>query len=180
MKYSIQIGEELYELSHPNIDRSINVDDLTTIDTSNLFGEHTTISAATNRIGLLRSEVQAIADKAKMSKEIYEAEFIERKRLEAKNNSGKFFIRVDNQDVDVKLTETALKSSFLTDSGWKERSSEYIKALSNYNKLDVLYWAMQDKSKKLNGLIEGTTPAEFVKGLVEGKVNGILVKKLTK
>ena len=43
--------------------------------------------------------------------------------------------------------------------------------------LDSLYWACQDKSRKLNGLVNGTTPQEFVEGMIEGKVNGILIKK---
>jgi len=43
--------------------------------------------------------------------------------------------------------------------------------------LSSLYWAIQDKSRKLNSLVNGTTPEEFISEMVAGKVNGILIEK---
>ena len=177
MKYTIHIGTEPITLEHASLDRTIDVDDLTTIDTGNIFGEHTTISAVVARIGLIKAEVEALMTKAKMNYKIYEGEYKAKLRKEAANNGGKYTIRVDNQDVEVKLTQGALDQSFETDPKWIELKSTFIQAEKNFNQLDVLYWACQDKSRKLNGLVNGTTPEEYVEGLVEGKVNGILIKK---
>lgn len=177
MQYTIHIGENPIVLEHDNLDSTINVDDLTIIDTSNIFGEAVTISAAVNRIGLLKSEVEAQMATTKLEYKIYEGEFKAKLRKQAANNSGFYTLRVDNEDVRVKATETSLASSFETDPKWIELKKNFITAEKNFNALSSLYWACQDKSRKLNGLTNGTTPEEFIEGMIEGKVNGILVKK---
>ena len=177
MQYTIHIGENPIILEHDNMESTINVDDLTIIDTSNIFGEAVTISAAVNRIGLLKSEVEAQMAEAKLEYKIYEGTFKAKLRKQAANNSGFYTIRVDNEDVRVKATETSLSSAFETDPKWIELKKKFITAEKNFNALASLYWACQDKSRKLNGLTNGTTPEEFIEGMIEGKVNGILVNK---
>ena len=177
MKYEIHIGDYPITLEHDNLDRNINVDDLTKIDSSNIFGEHVTMSAAVNRIGLLKSEVEAIMAESKLSYKLYEGQFKAKLRKQAANNGGFFTMRVENDDVKVKLTESALSSSFEIDDDWLKLKKEFIQAEKNFNQLDTLYWACQDKSKKLNGLVNGTTPSDYVGGMIEGKVNGILIQK---
>ncbi len=177
MKYVIHIGTEPITLEHDDLDKSINVDDLTIIDTSNIFGEAVTISASVNRIGLLKAEVEAKMAEAKLEEKIYVGTFISKLRKEAAENLGKYKMRVGNEEIEVKLTEKALESSYETDSKWIELKKAFITAEKTFNYLSSLYWACQDKSRKLNGLVNGTTPEEFVEGMIEGKVNGILIKK---
>jgi len=177
MKYTIHVGDNPIILEHDDLDRTINIDDLTIIDSSNLFGEHTTMSAAVARIGLLKSEVEASMAMAKLEHKLYEGTFKSKLRKQAASNANKYTIRVDNEDVDVKLTESALSTSFETDARWIELKKAYIISEKNFSALDVLYWACQDKSRKLNGLVNGTTPAEYIAGLVSGKINGILITK---
>lgn len=177
MKYTIHVGSNPIILEHDNIDSTINVDDLTTIDTSNIFGEAVTISAAVNRIGLLKAEVEAKMAEAKLEEKIYVAGFISKLRKQASQNGGKYKIKVGKEDVEVKLTEKALDSSYETDKNWIELKNNYIKAEKNFNMLSSLYWACQDKSRKLNSLVNGTTPDDFVEGMIEGKINGILIQK---
>lgn len=177
MKYTIHVGANPIVLEHDNLDSTINVDDLTLIDTSNIFGEAVTISAAVNRIGLLKSEVEAKMAESKLEYKLYEGTFKSKKRKEAADNSGYYTLRVDNDDVRVKLSETSLSSSFETDPKWIELKKAFIVAEKNFNAISSLYWACQDKSRKLNSLTNGTTPEEFVEGLIEGKVNGILITK---
>jgi len=177
MQYTIHVGDTPIILEHGNLDSTINVDDLTIIDTSNIFGEAVTISAAVNRIGLLKSEVEARMAETKLEYKIYEGTFKAKLRRQAVANSGFFTIRVENEDVRVKLSETSLSTSFETDPKWIELKKSFITAEKNFNALSSLYWACQDKSRKLNGLTNGTTPQEFVEGMIEGKVNGILITK---
>ena len=177
MQYTIHVGDNPITLEHDNLDSMINVDDLTIIDTSNIFGEAVTISAAVNRIGLLKSEVEARMAHAKLNYKIYEGEFKAKLRRQAANNGNFYTLRVGNEDVKIKLSETSLSTSFETDEGWINLKKEFITAEKNFNALSSLYWACQDKSRKLNGLTNGTTPEEFIEGMIEGKVNGILIKK---
>lgn len=177
MKMTIHVNGKPIVLEHDNMDSSINVDDLTTIDTSNLFGEAVTISAATNRIGILKAEVEGVMAEAKLEEKIYIGKFISNLRKQASQNGGKYKMQVGKETIEVKLTEKALETSFHTDSKWQELKNKYITAEKNFNALSSLYWSIQDKSRKLNSLVNGTTPEEFLSGIIEGKINGILVTK---
>jgi len=177
MKYQIHVGDKPITLEHENIDSTINVDDLTKIDTSNIFGEAVTISAAVNRIGLLKSEIEARMAHLKLERKIYEGTFKAKLRKQASNDSGYYTVKIDDEDVRIKATEKALETCFETDDKWIQLQRDFIKAEKNFNALSSLYWACQDKSRKLNGLVSGTTPEDFVAGMIEGKVNGILIRK---
>lgn len=180
MEMVINIGEESITLKHNDIDSHIDMDSLTTIDTSNIYGEAVTISAATNRIGLLRAKSQAVMNELKLEEKIYIGSFIANLRKQASLNFGKYNINVGSESVEIKLTEKGLDTSFHTDEKWQNLKREYIKAEEAFNALDSLYWAIQDKSKKLNNLVSGTTPKEFLSEIIEEKINGILITKTKK
>mgnify|MGYP003650320006 FL=1 len=177
MEYNIRVGEQSITLFHENLDGSINVDDLTKIDVGNIYGDAVTISAAVNRIGLIKAEVEALMGETKLSYKIYEGTFKAKLRKQAANNSGFYTVRIGNEDVKIKATEKALETCFETDEKWIELKREFITAEKNFNSLSSLYWACQDKSRKLNTLVNGVTPKEFVSEMIEGKINGILIKK---
>tara|TARA_R110000744_G_scaffold19063_1_gene50617 strand:+ start:379 stop:912 length:534 start_codon:yes stop_codon:yes gene_type:complete len=177
MEYNIRVGEQSITLFHENLDGSINVDDLTKIDVGNIYGDAVTISAAVNRIGLIKAEVEALMGETKLSYKIYEGTFKAKLRKQAANNSGFYTIRIGNEDVKIKATEKALETCFETDEEWIKLKREFITAEKNFNSLSSLYWACQDKSRKLNTLVNGVTPKEFVSEMIEGKINGILIKK---
>ena len=44
--------------------------------------------------------------------------------------------------------------------------------------MDVLYFAAQDKSRKLNVLVRPVTPEELFNELIDGTINGIAIKKV--
>ena len=66
MQYTIHVGDKPIIIEHDDLESTINVDDLTKINPSNIFGEAVTISAAVNRIGLLKSEVEGIMAETKL------------------------------------------------------------------------------------------------------------------
>lgn len=177
MEYKINVGGQEITLYHDNMDSSINVDDLTKIDVGNIYGDAVTISAAVNRIGLIKAEVEALVGETKLEYKIYEGQFKAKLRKQAANNGGFYTIRIDNDDVKIKATEKALETSFETDDKWIELKKAFITAEKNFNSLSSLYWACQDKSRKLNTLVNGVTPSEFVSEMIEGKINGILIQK---
>lgn len=118
MKYTIHIGDKPIILEHGDFESTINVDDLTTINTSNIFGEAVTISPAVNRIGLLKAEVEALMAEIKLELRIFEGEYRSKLRKEAAKNHGQYKVRVENEDVSIKLTEKGLETAFDTDKDW--------------------------------------------------------------
>lgn len=152
---------------------TVDIDRLTSIDYSNLYGEAVTVSALLNKVGLLRAEAERAVSEKKLEKEVYEADMKKGWRREANRNGGKFTI----EDEEIKLSEKALDEALLLDEDYQKLCLEYIEAQKNFSVLDALQWSVQDKSKKLNNLLKPVTPQEFLSELVEGKVNSFLIAK---
>ena len=154
-------------------EETVDIDKLTSIDYSNLYGEAVTVSALLNKVGLLRAEAERDVSEKKLEKEVYEADMKKGWRREANRNGGKFTI----EDEEIKLSEKALDEALLLDEDYQKLCLEYIEAQKNFSVLDALQWSVQDKSKKLNNLLKPVTPQEFLSELVEGKVNSFLIAK---
>lgn len=154
-------------------EETVDIDKLTSIDYSNLYGEAVTVSALLNKVGLLRAEAERAVSEKKLEKEVYEADMKKDWRREANRNGGKFTI----EDEEIKLSEKALDEALLLDEDYQKLCLEYIEAQKNFSVLDALQWSVQDKSKKLNNLLKPVTPQEFLSELVEGKVNSFLIAK---
>lgn len=151
----------------------LDIDRLTSIDYGNLYGEAVTVSALLNKVGMLRAEAEKTMNETKLQKEVYEADIRRDWRREANRNQGRF--TVDGEEI--KLSEKALDEAVLLDEEYQKISFEYIEAQKNFNLLDALLWAVQDKSKKLNNLLRPVTPTEFLNELVEGTVNSFTITK---
>lgn len=154
-------------------EETVDIDKLTSIDYSNLYGEAVTVSALLNKVGVLRAEAERAVSEKKLEKEVYEADMKKGWRREANRNGGKFTI----EDEEIKLSEKALDEALLLNEDYQKLCLEYIEAQKNFSVLDALQWSVQDKSKKLNNLLKPVTPQEFLSELVEGKVNSFLIAK---
>lgn len=157
---------------------TVDIDKLTSIEYSNLYGEAVTVSALLNKVGLLRAEAEKKVAECKLEKEVYEAQTKKEWRREANRNGGKFTLALEDGEVEeIKLSEKALDEALLLDEDYQNLCIAYIDAQKNFSVLDALQWAVQDKSKKLNNLLKPVTPQEFLSELVEGKVNSFLIAK---
>ena len=157
---------------------TVDIDKLTSIEYSNLYGEAVTVSALLNKVGLLRAEAEKKVAECKLEKEVYEAQTKKEWRREANRNGGKFTLALEDGEVEeIKLSEKALDEALLLDNYYHTLFIPYIDAQKNFSVLDALQWAVQDKSKKLNNLLKPVTPTEFLGELVEGKVNSFFIKK---
>ena len=181
-KITVHLTSSVLTLSFEMMEGDINVDDLTKIHYENLFGELVTVSALLNKIGLIRAEAEEILSLKKLEVEVYSAEANRRLRREIVENGGKIRIVEKNQgvivsDVLVKATEDAIANAIILDEGYQIKKKNEIKAFRDYGYIDSLYWAIQSKDKKLNNLMREVTPEDFEKEIVEGVINGILIKK---
>lgn len=175
MKTPIHLGERtVVLLSSDNFD-DIDMDEVTKIDYSNLYGEAVTCSALLNRIGLLKADAEAVYNIAKIECNIYEAGLKKRFRKEALLGGGRITLE---DKTTIKLTENGLEEIILLDRGYQEKSKALVYAKRDLDYLESLNWAISSKDRKLNNLLPKTTPEEFFDHITEGVINTFTIKKL--
>lgn len=165
-------------LTYNDFDDELNVDDLTKIDYSNLFGEIVTVSALLNKVGLLKAEAEEDFSKRKLECDIWEAQLQRQYRREANINAGKFSMPNDDGTFSqIKLTEESLKNAILLDVVFQNKKKGVIESQKNLGFIDSLYWSVQSKDRKLSVIMKPTTPEDFYNELIEGSINTIIIKK---
>lgn len=174
IKSTLHIGGKVIVLKYSNFDEEIDLEQVTKINHSNLYGDAVTISALMNKIGILRAEAEEIQSSKKVARNIYESELKSSFRRQASSNGGKINFTDGNS---IKLTESALSELVILDPTYQQKEAEYIEATKNYNIVDSLFWALKSKDQKLNNIVSGVTPEEFVNELIEGRVNGMFIQK---
>lgn len=174
MKKVVHIGENDIVLISKDIIDELDMDQITSIDHSNLYGEIVTCSVLLNKIGLLKAEVEAQYNYDKMNCEIYESKLRESLRRESILNGGK----VQTSNGSIKLTESSLDELILLDLDFQKKKRNTIESKKNLDMIDSLYWAIQSKDKKLTNLVPKVTPKEFYDELIEGTVNSFIIKKI--
>ena len=173
MKTVVHVGDKPLVLVFSEFDEELDVDEITSIDYSNIYGEAVTVSALQNKIGMLKAEAEKYYQDKKLECDIYEAGIKKKWRREAATNGGKFTI----EDESIKLTESALNEAVLLDKGFEIKKKNVIQSQRNVSFMDSLFWSISSKDKKLNNLVKSLSPKEFYDELVEGKINTFLIKK---
>jgi predicted Rdx family selenoprotein len=178
MRHVIEIKGQIITLTYEDSPEEIDVDELTGINYANLYGEAVTVSTALNRMGMLKAEAEKAYKLAKINAEIYEAELKQELRKEANRSGGKFMVdNVDGSKTPVKLTEGSLSDAISSNKKLQERKRKVIDAERDLGYMDSIFWAVQSKDRKLNNFLSAVTPEDFASELMEGTVNGIIIKK---
>lgn len=146
-------------------DTDIDVDDLLKIDYSNILGEILTFAVIFNRIAMLRADCQNIVNRGKTELEIFEAELSEAKRN-------------DLTKLGAKVTVGEIDNAVKRDPSYIRKRKEYYEKVKNFDYVDALYWSAQSKSKLLEKMSDKLSPKEFEKEILEGTINGVMVKSV--
>lgn len=177
MRHIIQLGGKPICLEYKDIEGDIDVNSLTKIDYSNLFGETITVSSLLNRIGQWKAEAEKQYEDSKLKRSIKEGDLEKRWRREAARNEGKFNVSdTEGKTELIKLTDKAITSAIVSDKGMATLKSNEISAKRDLAYLDSLYWAVQDKSKKLDNLLPKVIPDEFWNEIVDGEINLMMIR----
>lgn len=145
-------------------DADVSYEDFLKIDYSNILGELITFPVMMNRIGLLRATYEEIVKTKKFEAQIYESKL--------KNYYRKKFLASGEKKPTVDEIETAVR----TDQGYGIIMSNLFKAEKGFAMIESMYWATKDKSGKLDRIADKISPKEFEKEILEGSVNGIMIK----
>jgi len=163
-KTIVHLGGRPISISFSGFDDEVEIDQLLTIDHSNLYGEAVTVPALMNQIGLMKAEQEKIYAEKKLELEVFESELRQRLRKEAVTTSQK-------------ITENGLNEMVSIDRGYQTKKKNVITAQHNFEVIESVWWAVKSKDTKLNNLIKGVTPEELYNELIDGIVNNILIKK---
>jgi len=166
----VKIGNKTINLITKPFGSELDMDNLTEIHHGNLLGEMLTIPTILNRVGLLKAEAQAEARKAKFTAEIYEAGFKRKLRKEASVNGNYFKIEGER----IKLSEKSLEESALLDEQLQALKDERYDAEMYDEFLNSLYWALTEKSKKIDSITKGMKEDELE--VTEDTINGVKIK----
>jgi hypothetical protein len=151
-------------------DGDVDIERILKIDYANLLGEILTFPVVFNRIANMKAEMGNIVAEAKLDLDIYEAQLYEEHRGKLTASSDK------TKGPSIKDVE----SSVMRDSKLTIRKKDFYALQRNFEYLDSLYWSAKSKDQKLNVLSEKITPEEFEKDLVEGSINGVMIKMKNK
>lgn len=170
----IPFKDKMVKIIFEDFDEQIDVDELTTIDWTNLYAEIVTIPALMNRVGLWKAEAENQYSSFKLECDIYSAKQAEyyRKTLVTRSTDTKGNPKVKYP------TKDQVDNAVLLDSGVVLKRKKLIRLKKEADYMDALYWAVKSKEMKINRISEnmGLSPEEFEKELVEGKFNGVIVR----
>lgn len=168
-KKIVTIGNNTYKLIFDNFDEDVDIDSLLKIDYSNLIGELVTFPVILNRFGILLAEAESQVAETKLNMDVYEAKTKERLRIElAEQNNGKA------------PTVEALNNAVVSNKAYQAMKRKYIEVVKTRDYINSIFWAVKDKSEKLNKLSLSIQPGDLSDSVIEGRVNNVLVKKTKK
>jgi hypothetical protein len=180
MKHTIHLGDKPVVLIYKDFEEDIDVNEMTKIDYSNLYGESITISVLLNRIGQLRAEAEAEYERRKLTRHITEGNLEKKWRKEAAmtTSKGMFTIKERGKEpYSIKLTDKSVAAAISSDEEYELAKKNEISANRDLGYLDSLFWALKSKDKKLSMLLPQNVPEDFYNEIVEGSVNGIMIRK---
>lgn len=167
MKKILTIGDKSYKLIYEDFeDEDVDVDKLLKIDYSNLIGEMITIPIWICRFGNLLADAESQVAERKINVEVMEAKLKEKYRIELMEaNGGK------NPTVDQLNTAISLDKSYQT------IKKSYISAQKTRDYINSIFWSLKEKSNKIEKLSLTIQNTDIPEEVIEGRVNGIMVKK---
>lgn len=168
-KKIVTIGSNTYKLLFDDFDEEVDIDSLLKIDYSNLIGELVTFPVILNRFGLLLAEAESQVAETKLNLDVFEAKTKERLRVElAEQNNGK------------SPTVEALNNAVTSNKAYQAMKRKLIEVTKTRDYINSVFWAVKDKSEKLNKLSLTIQPGDISDSVLEGRVNSVLIKKTKK
>lgn len=166
-KHTIELATKMVVLKLEPFDTDVDMDEYTKIHFHNIMGEILTCSVALNRVGVLLAETEQMVSESKLDNDIYYAQKSEEIRKE--------MIRLSQ-----KPTEATVESAILISPEYKVKKQMFIKLQKSRDIVNSFYWALKDKSSKLDKISDKLRPDEFEKDLIEEKINGVMIKVFNK
>jgi len=161
----VHVGGSAIRLVKRNWTEEIDLDEISKIDYSNLFGEVVTISALLNRVGNLKAEMEEQVALEKLDGEVFDSQ----KRSEHTK-------RITSSGTKAPTIQ-GLEDILLEDPEVLAKRKKYIQTKKNLGLIESLYWSVKSKDDKLSKLLKAVTPEEFEMNIFDSAINGFIIKK---
>lgn len=171
-RITIELPTKMVVLTLTAFDTDIDADEITNTQYHNIVGEILTFPVIMNRIGNLKADMENLVAETKLDFDIFEASHQEKKRKELT------FVGQDakgNPKVD-KPTKDEVENAVLTSPEYKIKKKNLFQAQKNLGYIESLYWAAKSKDDKLRAFSEKLKPEEFERDILEGSINGVMIK----
>lgn len=147
--------------------QEVDIDDILTTDYAQLIGELITFPLVLNKIGLMVADQEAEVAKKKLDLQVSNAQITENARIK---------LIADGKKGTVSEVEAAVNQ----DKSYVNKQLDFIEAEKFLSYMQSIYFAAKDKSKKLDNLYMKTVPKEHEEEILEGAINGVMIKKANK
>ena len=150
----------------------IDTDEITQIQYHNIVGELLTCSAVLNRLGNVVAVAEEALSDSKLDYEVYYAQKYEEhmKALTVQYTNSR------GREVAEKPSSTEIEQAIKRSPEHKVKAKNIIRLQKQRDIINSLYWAVKSKDDKLNKLTDKIRPEEFSREIIEGEINGILIK----
>ena len=172
--YIVELGSErMVSLSITPFDTDVDMDDITRIHYDNIVGEILTTSVLLNRVGVLLAEMEEIVARTKLDFDLFYARESETQRriLTSTDYTEQQTVKKVN-----KPTVSEVESAIILSPNYAVKKRHLFKVQKERDYINSLYWAVKDKSDKIQKMTEKLKPEDFEHEILEGTINGVLVK----
>lgn len=165
---NIHLDKKIAQIIPTSWDYGFNPDSIFEIDPFNIVGELITIPVLVSRLGVLVAEMASFVKKERVRLKFKEAEI------------SKLFRNKESAGGMKKPTVAEMEEHLTLDPVLNNLRLKLIRHEEDLQKLEVLHEAAQKKSFNIGILGRNLVPKEFEKELVEGTINGVLIKMRNK
>lgn len=158
----LKYGNTLIKVKNVQVEDEIDPDKITRIDLNNLIAEIITTPVLVNRWGIIMAEMESVHNKEKLKLEILCANEKEKIRNSLTEKSGK---KPTIGEVDDALIQKPI---------YKLANEKVLEAKKVAEIVKSIYWAVKDKSDKLNKL-SLTIQREDLENIQNITINGVKI-----
>lgn len=166
-RISLELPGKMLTLILIPFDTDIDIESLLEVQHHNIYGELATISRLMNRVGNLKAEMNQVLAETKLDFDIFYAQMHEEKKKELTFTTG---------TTTKYPTVDQLEAAIVRSPEYKVKKQYVFKIQKNLEYVDSLYESVKNKSFAIMKITDKLHPDEFEKNLVEGVVNGMMIK----
>lgn len=170
---TIELPNKMVQIILAPFDTDVNIDDMLEVQQHNIYGELITISRLLNKVGNLKAEITEVLSEAKLDFDIFYSQMLEEQKKELTSidaTSGKIN----------KPTVSEIEAAIIRTPKYKVKKQNIFKIQKNVDYIESFHESVKNKSFVIMKISDKLRPEEFEKEIVEGSVNGCIVKFLKK